>query len=819
MAAVISVERELAGGSVDYSGYGGTVGKYTYVIGPLYFLFIGLLFGAFTLYIHREYLFFFPYQALLFVEGMILGLIHAGTQGGMADLSVSIDQWVAIDPHLLSIVFLPALIFSDAMRVDIHLFRRIFSQAAIMSTFGVALQATGTACVAKYFLSQNGFLWDWPLCFTFGSVLAATDPVAVVAMLEAVRAPAKLTILMSGESHLSDLLALVLFNVMLSLSKNINSYTTEELVSYIFSMLFGGPALGVAFGILALFGIRANTAKDRESDVMIQITITIVLAYLSFIISENNAKGNGVLATVTAALIIAAYAWPSFASPQAVRNVWKAIEYTGSTIVFMLAGLVIGDNMYAFHNTYITGEMYGLIILMWLFIYSIRTAIMILFFPILSRIGYGLKLSEGVVMTWGGLKGAVAIALGLIVFNSYSELNNTSNPIVDSKRDAVQFFFLVGGVVFLSVLVNSSTTPFLMRALKILSKSKVQHLLLRGIQTRIHAKAHSAFKELTDIPEYSHVEMDMLKGVIAAFNGQVGTREKVRRETCWHRVQVALGARKKDEAPVMVTIDGHVCNSELLEVVRELFLDIVKASYWEMIENGILPRNSVATRTLLQSIDIAKDSVDQPINDYQYMNLAQSKAQDENSLHERLFASIDRCLPDWVTIDDYFGDKFHTMIRENSVFMASSFIHAHKEAQGKIAQYVGEGDDADSPEENVVIAESERLVKLATDYMDICKQRDPDIVNLVTAKKVGSHVLKEQDELIDQLEKQGVLDEQTTEELHDAVTEQYRKLYGMSLNKFRARKSMVGTNNNNNNAMIHSAQVMNESADIIDKNV
>ena len=785
--ATIDGARHLAGGGGgDGHNISFAQGSHTYSIGALYFLFVGLLLGAFTLYIQREFLSFFPYPAMLFSEGIAMGLIHAATNGGFGDLSYSILLWTNIDPYLVSAVFLPALIFSDAMKVDIHLFKRIFTQAALMATGGVALQMTGMACVARYFLSENGLYWDWTLCFTFGAVLAATDPIAVVAMLEAVQAPAKLTTLMSGESHLSDLLALVTFNIMLSLSKDLSTYTTEKIVSYVISMVFGGPALGLAFGILALIGIRANTARERESDVMIQITITIVLAYLSFIVSENNANGNGVLATVTSAIVIAAYAWPSFASPETIRSVWKAIEFTGSTIIFMLAGLVIGSTMYDYHGDYLTGPIYGLAILMWLFVFAIRTAIMIIFFPILSRIGYGLKLSEGIVMTWGGLKGAVAVTLGLIVFNSYPELQNQANPTVDSKRDTVQFFFLVGAIVFLSILINSSTAPFLMQILKILSKTGVQRMLLKGIKARIKVRAHQAYDEVTVFDEYKQVDRAALQEIVTNLREIVPDKQKPKRQSLCSRLMVCLKLKNpKADQPKFVTIDGHECNVELLEVVRELFLDIVKASYWEMIESGILPRNSSATRTLLQSVDIAKDACDQPLDDYRYMNLPKTKDQDENALHERVFERIDKCLPSWVTIDDYFGDKFHAMVRENAVFMASSFIHAHREAQNKVAQYVGEGDDADSPEENVVIAESQKLVKMATDYMEICKTRDPDIVQLVTAKKVGSHVLKEQDMLIDQLNKQGVLDEKTTGELHDDVNDEYRSLLKLTLSQYR----------------------------------
>lgn len=230
-----------------------------------------------------------------------------------------------------------------------------------------------------------------PLCLAFGAALSATDPVAVVAMLESVQAPAKLTTLMSGESHLSDLVALVSLNIFLATSVDEQSFNTDKLVQYVMSMIFGGPALGLLFGLLALYAIRINSAPNNDEDTQIQMTITIVCAYFSFIVSENNVNGNGVLATVSSALVISAYAWPSFSKPEAIEQVWKTIEFSASSIVFCFGGLAFGMTAFEYYGTeHVPADLYGTCLFLWLMLYAVRAGVIFILYPV-ATVYVGMK--------------------------------------------------------------------------------------------------------------------------------------------------------------------------------------------------------------------------------------------------------------------------------------------------------------------------------------------------------------------------------------------------------------------------------------------
>ena len=116
-----------------------------------------------------------------------------------------------------------------------------------------------TAACARYLLPYD---WSWTLCLAFGSILAATDPVAVVALLNAVGASPILTMQITGESLLNDGTAIVIFNILLSVLDQGKSYTAAELLGYFCQLALGGPALGLAFGgshgLLGILGRLAD---------------------------------------------------------------------------------------------------------------------------------------------------------------------------------------------------------------------------------------------------------------------------------------------------------------------------------------------------------------------------------------------------------------------------------------------------------------------------------------------------------------------------------------------------------------------------------
>ena len=152
-----------------------------------------------------------PYTTPLMLMGMGIGALHsaermdcseaddtdnfaamkaAGTFGthhyrsGYGYLGDSIQMWLEIDSHLLLFCFLPALLFGDAFGLNWYTVKQCLAQCLVLAILGVLMGTALTALYAKYVLPYD---WDWDACFMFGSILSATDPVAVVGLLKEVR--------------------------------------------------------------------------------------------------------------------------------------------------------------------------------------------------------------------------------------------------------------------------------------------------------------------------------------------------------------------------------------------------------------------------------------------------------------------------------------------------------------------------------------------------------------------------------------------------------------------------------------------------------
>ena len=154
----------------------GHTGDKTFGVG---FLFFALLMGLMARnFVPKK----IPYTVVMLLVGFILGeyeqlFIHVP---GLAPLAESTLLWQEMNPHLILYVFLPALIFESAFSTDFHIFNKSLSQVSLLAGPGVLLGLLLTAGLCSGLLASYG--WDWPTLLMFGSILSATDPVAVVSI-------------------------------------------------------------------------------------------------------------------------------------------------------------------------------------------------------------------------------------------------------------------------------------------------------------------------------------------------------------------------------------------------------------------------------------------------------------------------------------------------------------------------------------------------------------------------------------------------------------------------------------------------------------
>ena len=245
-----------------------------------------------------------PYTIALLLLGLGLGLAERGGMipGEVELLGHTLQLVTSMDPHLIMFLFLPTLIFESAFAMEVHLFRRTFLQIAILAVPGLVVSTLLTAALAKFLFPWD---WSWTAALLFGSLISATDPVAVVALLKELSSRKRLETILEGESLLNDGTAIVLFTLFYHLMTG----DSQQEISWSLLPTIGWQFIwGVSMGLLVglSFGTLAIVFLGKiYKDAMVEITLSITVAYLAFLTAESVLHVSGVVAVVTLALLLA----------------------------------------------------------------------------------------------------------------------------------------------------------------------------------------------------------------------------------------------------------------------------------------------------------------------------------------------------------------------------------------------------------------------------------------------------------------------------------------------------------------------------------
>ena len=434
----------MGGGGAGGNSTAGGGAPYDYAdcpadpVSALYFLLFSLTVGALVLWSQRSVLSFVPYSCKMFVLGSLLGLVNTATHGeGLGMLGDSIAMWSAIDPRLLMAVFLPALTFADALGIDTHMLRRCFWQCFVLGVPGVVITG-GALGVAAYAIMGPLYHWSLFTSLMFGAALSANDPPAVNAVMDTVHVPSKLRMVFNGEAHLGSPMAIMLFTILLTVSREPDA-GAAQIARDAFHIALTGAVLGFAMGAATYLCVRVASDRTSQRSILIQIALLTSVAYTSYLVADYNVGTSGVTATFTAAIALAASSWPVFASRSTMNNFWNALGFFGNTIIFMLAGLIIGPSLYGVSDALQYSAVdYGNVFALYFVMLATRLVLVVLLFPLLSRIGYGMRRNQGFALSYGMVRGAVSLSLAIVVSRSStrtraSRLSRTSSS---SRRAA-----------------------------------------------------------------------------------------------------------------------------------------------------------------------------------------------------------------------------------------------------------------------------------------------------------------------------------------------------------------------------------------------
>ena len=357
-----------------------------------------------------------------------VGLVLAGM--GLYFSHVSIKWHLSKD--LIFSVFLPPLVFEAALFIHWREFRKELPVVTLLATVGVVLAAVVTAFGMHYALT-----WDWGSAVVFGVLIAATDPVSVIATFKESNAHGRLRMLIESESLLNDGTAAVAFVAVLGVlgggHETVLSISGNLLVTIIGGVLIGGT---VAYLFMLLAG--------RTPDYLVEITFTTLVAYGSFFVAEHY-RCSGVLAALTAGLVVGNFRTSgsiSAAGRHALGPFWEYVAFVANSLIFLLIGAQEAQQ----HFRGLWATVLAAIVLV-----TLGRAVAI--YPLCALFaGSRLKvdLRHQHMLFWGGLRGALALALAL------------SLPEELPRRDVI--VVITFAVVAFSVFAQGLTiTPLLRR--------------------------------------------------------------------------------------------------------------------------------------------------------------------------------------------------------------------------------------------------------------------------------------------------------------------------------------------------------------------
>jgi CPA1 family monovalent cation:H+ antiporter len=381
-----------------------------------------------------------PPAVLLAAIGVAIGgasavLSHAEL-GGWASEIGQLFRNFPINAEAFIYVFLPLLVFEAGLTIDV---RRMLQDAAVILLLAIVATIVTNAMIG---------LALWPLapvslvaCLLLGAVVSTTDPAAVITIFKDVGAPARLTRLVEGESLLNDAAAIALFAVLLEMllargAPAIGGGLIKFLISFV-----GGAAFGVLAGRMML-AVVPWLRGERLSEA----TMTLALPYLVFIAAERWLHVSGVVAVLVSALTLSA-AGRSRITPHNwsfLLDLWEQMAFWARSLVFVLASILVPKLL-----TNVGPYDLALVAVLVVTAHLARVLVLFVLLPPLRA----LRLTEPVstpyklAIVWGGLRGALTLALALAV---------TENP--DIGPDVKRFVaVLATGLVLFTLLVNGTT--------------------------------------------------------------------------------------------------------------------------------------------------------------------------------------------------------------------------------------------------------------------------------------------------------------------------------------------------------------------------
>lgn len=420
-----------------------------------------------------------PESSLLAIVGLVVGASYATLVRIAPDVGSSLD--IIVRPDLPAEaylwIFLPPLLFQAALTADV---RSMMPDAAPILLLAIVAVFVATGLIGWSLAAVSGR--TIAVCLLLGAIVATTDPSAVIAIFRSLGAPARLNRLVEGESLLNDAAAIAIVGVLVATIGGDPSDAGPANALRMLALGFGG---GLAYGYLAGRAIVLVLPWLNRLPVA-AATLTLAIPYPLYIAADQILHASGVVAVVTAGLVISAYG-PTRLSPRNWKHldvIWGQIAVLAGAVVFLLAAVQVPDLLSAMGET----DMVYLVVIVVAALFA-RAVVMFGMFPLLSlaKLARPVDHRYKLAIVWGGLRGAVTLVLALAL------AQNEALP--PQERQFVAS--LAAAFVLVSLFVNGLTLRWVVDRLGLTVLSPQQQALQRQAVLLSAAEVETAIGEIS----------------------------------------------------------------------------------------------------------------------------------------------------------------------------------------------------------------------------------------------------------------------------------------------------------------------------------
>jgi len=518
----------------------------------------------------------FPYTVGLVIVGLLIGFAGENITNLEALTSLELSH------DAILFIFLPPLIFESALNLNARLLLRNITPVLVLATLGL-LMATGIVATLMVWLTPLG----WQEALLFGALISATDPVAVIALFKELGVPDQLVVLVEGESLFNDATAIVTFNLILAAAAmNTNNLLVEGLGLF-FTSFLGGLAVGVVFAICMSYLLIAARRNP-----FIQGTLSAILAFSTFIVAEHSLHVSGVMAVLSAGMVtswmVAVRLRPD--SRQFLNELWEYLSFLTNSMIFLLVGV---ESAQVIQEVNSMTPLFSALCVAIAAVLLSRAAVIFTFIPFVNRIHTAPAVSfpEQTVLFWGGLRGAVGLALALSL-----EGETANNQFLVA---------LTLGVALFTLLVPGTTIGTLLSRLNLNKSSVTDRLetaeaIITADRRALRALANLQLEGEQYQMEINHVS-HQIKQSLAGAESQL--------ESIWDNMQTDAGQRQRAIWLQALTIEQqgyhHLHDHGILSAAAFARVNLgISARKSEIVANR-LPPSPLHTRLLTTQIEMS----------------------------------------------------------------------------------------------------------------------------------------------------------------------------------------------------------------------